>query len=159
MLKGPRGRAAIMKGGHYWRLAIPVVSFDLVACGPTGWSTNPEEMLVVRFPETGEEYIDDELTEHECEVLLGLNLCLTGNGDQLAQSSWYPLYKTFQHSGVDYGHWTGCSEAFFSIAASIQPVSKDTVAGECKLTRQPIPITKWRDNTRGSAKSLVNAVG
>lgn len=77
MLKRPRARIALMMGGHMWRIAAPIVSFDSVISGPTGWSTNLDEMLVATS-ESGEEYIDDKLTDYEAEILSGLNICLTG---------------------------------------------------------------------------------
>lgn len=77
MLKRPRARAILMMGGHMWRISAPIVSFDSVISGPTGWSTDPDEMLVITA-ESGEEYIDDKLTAHEAEVFSGLNICLTG---------------------------------------------------------------------------------
>ncbi|KAJ3507002.1 hypothetical protein NLJ89_g6543 [Agrocybe chaxingu] len=117
LLKQPRGRAALLQGGYIWRLAAPVVSFDDVLHGPTGWSSAPEEMLLVRIPSTGEEFIDDQLTEHELEILSGLNICMTGHGEQIAKRSWHPLFKTYQHSGLDYGRWTSFSEKNFNVIA------------------------------------------
>lgn len=54
----PRGRAALLRGYYPWRLAVNDISFSSVISGPSGWSTNPEEMLVINIPETGEEFID-----------------------------------------------------------------------------------------------------
>ena len=68
----PRGRAALLRGYYPWRLAINEISFSSVISGPSGWSTDPEEMLVVNFPETGEEFIDDKLTEIELKLLTGM---------------------------------------------------------------------------------------
>jgi hypothetical protein len=71
ILKQPRGRAALLRGYHPWRLAVNDVSFVSVISGPSGWSTEPEEMLVVKLPETGEEFIDDKLTDIELRLLSG----------------------------------------------------------------------------------------
>jgi len=70
-LKQPRGRAALLRGYYPWRLAVNDVSFFSVISGPSGWSTEPTEMLVVTLPETGEEYIDDNLTAIELKFLSG----------------------------------------------------------------------------------------
>ena len=78
IFKQPRGRAALMRGGYPWRLAMSELGIYSVLSGPSGWSTNTEEMLVVRVSETGEEFIDDQLTEMELKVLSGLYDMHTG---------------------------------------------------------------------------------
>ena len=78
ILKQPRGRAALMAGAYLWRIAMTDVSFDSILEGPTGWSTNPDEMLVVRLDDNSEEYIDDKLTEMEVKLLQGEYICSTG---------------------------------------------------------------------------------
>ena len=78
ILKQSRGRAALLRGNFIWRLAIPEVSFDSVLIGPSGWSPNPEEMFTVHDPDTREEYIDDNLTSIELELLEGRYNCATG---------------------------------------------------------------------------------
>lgn len=77
ILRQPRGRAALLRGNYPWRLAINDVSFSSVISGPSGWSTEPEEMLVVKLPETGEEFIDDILTDIELKLLIGTYNALT----------------------------------------------------------------------------------
>lgn len=79
MLRTPRGRAALMLGGHPWRIAVTTVSLDDVLCGPSGWYTDSSKMLVATDPRTGEEYIDDQFTEDEIESLCGMNFSVTGN--------------------------------------------------------------------------------
>ena len=71
ILTQPRGRAALLRGYYPWRLAINEISFSSVISGPSGWSTEPEEMLVVKSPETGEEFIDDSLRDIELKLLSG----------------------------------------------------------------------------------------
>ena len=71
IFKQPRGRAALLRGYYPWRLAINDISFSSVISGPSGWSTEPNEMLVVKLPETGEEFIDDNLTDIELMLLTG----------------------------------------------------------------------------------------
>jgi hypothetical protein len=60
-----------LKGHYSWRLAVNEVGFSSVFSGPSGWSTNPDEMLVVKSSETGEEFIDDKLTDIELRLLCG----------------------------------------------------------------------------------------
>ena len=71
ILKQPRGRTALLRGYYPWHLAINDISFSSVISGPSGWSTEREEMLVVKLPETGEEFIDDKLTDIELKLLTG----------------------------------------------------------------------------------------
>lgn len=78
ILRGPRSRVALMKGGYIWRTSITTVSLDTVLLGPSGLSDNPEHFFVVRLPQTGEEYVDDELTGTEMDLLCGLYTCYTG---------------------------------------------------------------------------------
>jgi hypothetical protein len=67
-----------MRGYYPWRLAVTELGFSPVFSGPSGWSTDPEEMLVVKIPETGEEFIDDQLTNMEMKILSGLYEMTTG---------------------------------------------------------------------------------
>jgi hypothetical protein len=78
IFKQARGRAALLRGYYPWRLAINDVGFSSVISGPSGLSTNAEEILVVKLPETGEEFIDDKLTDIELKLLSGLYNTLTG---------------------------------------------------------------------------------
>lgn len=74
-----RGHVALMMGGHLWRLATSIVSFDDALRGPSGWYTELSKMLIATDPRTGNEYIDDQFTEDEIESLCGMNLYLTGS--------------------------------------------------------------------------------
>ena len=74
-----RGQAALLKGYYPWCLAINEVRFSSVFSGPLGWLTNPDEMLVVRLLETGEEFIDDKLTDIELITVQTSMYFTTGN--------------------------------------------------------------------------------
>jgi hypothetical protein len=78
ILSHPRGRAALMHGHFMWRLALRSVRWEAVYKGPSGWSSDPDEMLVAQDPSSGAEYFDDKLTMEEQEVLCGTYHCLTG---------------------------------------------------------------------------------
>jgi hypothetical protein len=75
-----------------------------------------------------------------------------GNGDQQAKFTWYPLPKTLQHSGQDYGCWTEVSESMFEISSKSRDAAVDRLDGEenTVLERQPVAVNKWRDLLRGS---------
>ncbi|KAF9054770.1 hypothetical protein BJ165DRAFT_1399932 [Panaeolus papilionaceus] len=110
--------------------------------GPSGWSTSPDHIFVVRDKETGEEYVDDGMTELEGEMLCGLFECFTGKGAQTARKSYYPLASTFKGSGMDYGRWTVLLENSFKAV-------RDTSSTG---SRQPKTMTQWRDATRGAGE-------
>ena len=78
LLKHPRGRAALMHGCHPWRLSVSVVPWEYVYNGPTGWSTDPAETIVVLDPLTGMELLDDRLTDEEDRILCGTYHRFTG---------------------------------------------------------------------------------
>ena len=116
------GRAALMFGNVMWRLAIHTVKCEAVYAGPSGWSLDPSEMLVVRDA-NGVEYIDDKLSPQEQEALCGTYHCFTGGsafcrvffltllrkwnlkgkGSQFALKSWYMPPKTAERSNQDIG--------------------------------------------------------
>ncbi len=85
ILQHPRGRAALMHGGLMWRLAVTVVPWEDVFRGSSGWSLNPEEMIVVKDPVLQLELLDDQLTIAEQEALCGTYLCQTGKFILLAK--------------------------------------------------------------------------
>jgi len=78
ILSHPRGRAALMHGNFMWRLALRSVRWEAVYSGPSGWSPNPDEMLVIQDPSTGIEYLDDKLSVDEQDALCGTYHCVTG---------------------------------------------------------------------------------
>jgi hypothetical protein len=82
ILDHPRGRAALMHGHFMWRIAIGSVLWEAVYRGPSGWSVDTDEMVVVRDPYTNMEYIDDSLSTSEQDALCGTYHCLTGESHQ-----------------------------------------------------------------------------
>ncbi len=68
----------LMHGHHLWRLSVLVVLWELVHNGPTSWSMDPMEMIVIADHSSDMELIDDRLTEAEDRVLYGTYHCSTG---------------------------------------------------------------------------------
>jgi len=66
-----------------WRLAVSVVPWEAVLKGPSGWSTDSADTIVVNDPVTRMELLDDRLTEAEAEVLCGSYKCATGHFSSL----------------------------------------------------------------------------
>ncbi|KAF8808226.1 hypothetical protein BYT27DRAFT_7210975 [Phlegmacium glaucopus] len=95
IVKQAHGRAALLRGYYPWRVAI-----------------NPEEMLVVKLLETGEEFIDDKLTDIELNLLCGMYSTSTS---QQASLSWYPPTIKFEQSGRNPGRWTEVEETKFLV--------------------------------------------
>jgi hypothetical protein len=85
----PRGRAALMHGHFMWRIAFRSIMWEAVYRGPSGWSTNVDEMVVVRDPYTNEEFVDDKLSTAEQEALCGTYHCLTGESHSACQMDFY----------------------------------------------------------------------
>jgi hypothetical protein len=67
-----------MHGHFMWRIAFRSVMREAVYNGPSGWSTDMDEMVVVRDPSTGRKFIDDKLSTVEQLALSGTYHCLTG---------------------------------------------------------------------------------
>jgi hypothetical protein len=78
ILNHPRGRAALMHGHFMWRIAFRSVMRESVLSGPSGWSTDIDEMIVVQDPSTNTEFVDDKLSTAEQDALCGTYRCLTG---------------------------------------------------------------------------------
>ncbi|PPQ83540.1 hypothetical protein CVT24_006208 [Panaeolus cyanescens] len=136
------GRAALKAGGHPWRLAVVMLGFDAVLEGPTCLSAAPEQIFTVRDKVTGEEYVDDGISELESELLCGLFECFTGNGAQTSRKSYHPLPTTLKGSGMDYGRWTVWLENAF----------KTVREGSSNGSRQPKTMSQWRDAIRGAGE-------
>lgn len=76
-LSGPRGRAALLRGGIVWRLAKDVVKRSTVVVGPC----RPEyeaPKLVFKGRSDGRFMYDDDLTEEETDLICGVYRVHTG---------------------------------------------------------------------------------
>jgi len=93
ILQHPRGRAALMDGGYYWRLAMGVVKWEDVLKGPSGLSLNMDEMVVIDDKVHGL-LIDDRLTVKEANALCGTYKVPTGE----YTSAFYQLYDLTSYS-------------------------------------------------------------
>ncbi|KJA22906.1 hypothetical protein HYPSUDRAFT_122539, partial [Hypholoma sublateritium FD-334 SS-4] len=71
------GRAALLRGGYLWRVAVSEVSFDKVLAGPSGLSLDPDETFAVTLS-NGKKYVDDSLKESEILALTGVYSCAAG---------------------------------------------------------------------------------
>ena len=79
-LRTRRGRAALMKGGIIWRLAIEVLGWEHIVYGPGdrtdfAFSTTCDDVVLV----------DDELSDAELDLICGVDLVPTGKTTRLCR--------------------------------------------------------------------------
>lgn len=79
LLADPRvARAALMRGGIVWRLAIATLNFDDVLYGPTTAATLYRQGVTLKTKDSPVELCDDSLSQLEYDVICGLHHCYTG---------------------------------------------------------------------------------
>jgi hypothetical protein len=79
LLKDPRiARAALLRGGIVWRLAIATMSFDDVLHGPTIAATVFRRGNIFRTADQSIDLCDDGLSQAELDVICGLHYCRNG---------------------------------------------------------------------------------
>jgi hypothetical protein len=80
LLSDPRvARAALLRGGIVWRLAVATLSFDDVLEGPTTAATLQRRGIIVRTNDNSVDLCDDGLSQLELDIICGLYHCLTGS--------------------------------------------------------------------------------
>jgi len=148
LLNEPRGRSALMTGGIIWRLAKEIISPDVVLCGPSSQRCYGKHL---EFPREGVIIYDDMLSELEMDVISGVyciytgiprcslayrayQLHLTGHGDQVALTSWWPRHETWSQSGMDVGYWAPFCEKWF----------QKRLRGIRDGTEHPRSTTEWK---------------
>jgi hypothetical protein len=79
LLSDPRvARAALLRGGIVWRLAVATLSFDDVLEGPTTTATLQRQGIIIRTSDDSVDLCDDGLSQLELDIICGLHHCLTG---------------------------------------------------------------------------------
>jgi hypothetical protein len=79
LLRDPRiARAALLRGGIVWRLAVATLSFDDVLDGPTTAATLRRQGVVLKTSDASVDLCDDGLSKLELDIICGLHHCLTG---------------------------------------------------------------------------------
>ena len=82
LLRGSRGRAALMKGGIIWRIAMEVLSEEAVLLGPSDDINVTYTLCIADI-----NYADDDLTSDELELICGVYKVL--NSKFLSSSMFY----------------------------------------------------------------------
>lgn len=131
ILRGPRGRAAILKGGIVWRLTIELSAALNAVVGPTTNDRRNEYSV----PYKNGFLVDDDLSKDELDVICGVyhvvnRECLYSgmflmksnigaSSDDVnhlsgrADFSWWPRHDIWTNSSWDHGYWTKRNEDWF----------------------------------------------
>lgn len=136
LVRQPRIRAALLRGGMPWRLVISFMHADKILGGPVGGGP----MREVHHP-SGETLVDDDLTDLELDLLCGTYICDTGQGPVIAYKSWFPPAFFFEKKDCaeNYGRWTDYREARY----------RRRLLDIEQHGAQPEPVSRWRDQLRG----------
>lgn len=113
VLMSPHGRAAIMKGGLVWRLAMDSIGDEaeaLVVQGPCSEDEGHRRYIDIGG---GSRLWDDEMSEEELDVVCGVYREPTPSGERGAALSWWPRPGTFQCFGIWSGFWTPKCEEWY----------------------------------------------
>lgn len=159
LLKQRHGRAALLGGGLLWRIAKDILSFSEALEGPVARYPAGQTMFSA-VDSKGTEYVDDELTQDERNLLCRLYIKFTGEcnskvncstfsciptipgyGDQQTKVSWFPLAETWEEGGLHQIRWSSQNEEWFTKhIASV---------GKGDATSKPLGLKNWHDNLRG----------
>jgi hypothetical protein len=155
LLSDPRvARAALLRGGIVWRLAVATLSFDDVLEGPTTAATLQRRGIIIRTSDG--DLCDDGLSQLELDNICGLYHCLTGilffhsqpsSNNYIDQGghalkSWWPTDSNWQNNS-QHTRWTEKSDSFFeSRLAALQ-----------RGTAVPLNFEEWRTRIRGSSST------
>ncbi|TCD60678.1 hypothetical protein EIP91_009712 [Steccherinum ochraceum] len=148
-------RAALLRGGILWRLAIEYVLSkeadvtDLVTGGPGRRCLSFGGMP--SFTEDGQELWDDTLTEEEENIICGVFKSTDGvNGELGVDMSWWPKPSWLESSGLGCGHWSSLCEQWF-----VDRVARIEAGGDdCALKSR----SKWRAVLKHSRKPLHDGI-
>ena len=78
LLRSPRGRAALLKGGIVWRLAVETIGVDECLEGPSVETIVHRRGLVHPTADPSVDLCDDDLSTDELDLICGVYECLTG---------------------------------------------------------------------------------
>ena len=141
LLSNPRvARAALLRGGIVWRLAVATLSFDDVLQGPTTAATLQRQGIIVRTSESSDVMCDDGLSQQELDMICGVYHCFTEQRSQYGSRSWWPTDSCWQ-TNAQHTRWTEKSDKFF----------KDRLLKLQAGTEEPLRTKEWRNQIRGSS--------
>ena len=89
LLRSPRGRAALLKGGIVWCLAVETIGVDKCLEGPSIETYVHRQGLVYPTADSNIDLCDDDLTPAELDLICGVYECSTG---RLLSLNAFPLF-------------------------------------------------------------------
>ncbi|TDL13642.1 hypothetical protein BD410DRAFT_707328, partial [Rickenella mellea] len=108
-LQQGHARAALLKGGIVWRLAVEYLGPNAVYTGPSERALTCGNVLYI----DGKRHCDDSLTSDEVDFICGVYQVYTGHGFQVSHKSWWPKQATWEKSTYNVGYWTRFAEEWF----------------------------------------------
>ncbi|KAJ6551210.1 hypothetical protein B0H19DRAFT_950741 [Mycena capillaripes] len=112
IFRSERGRSALMMGGVVSRLAVGVVSPQVVCSGPNKGVHLDGQCFWDGVP-TSPSYWDDSFTPQELDIICGVYEGMRSDGKQKKYSSWWPSAHVWESSGLNMGYWTPFCEQWF----------------------------------------------
>ncbi|TDL14815.1 hypothetical protein BD410DRAFT_693857, partial [Rickenella mellea] len=111
-LRKPRGRAALLKGGIVWRLAIETLGSTAALSGPSQEVFTCGHQIILA---NGDAWWDDDLTSEELDLICGKYRISTGITSQTSDSSWWPKHSTWTKlvGQINHGYWNAICEDWF----------------------------------------------
>ncbi|KAF6750467.1 hypothetical protein DFP72DRAFT_1072190 [Ephemerocybe angulata] len=137
------GRAALLRGGIIWRLAVSNVSTSDVLAGPSHHAL--EGKGIVRSNGHGGFLVDDALSIDEVDAICGHYDVYDERHLQVARFSWWPPADLWDQR-YGFAGWSTDAEAFY--VGRINEIQKDF---------KPLPRSEWRRRLKQSSqfKALV----
>ncbi|KZT31843.1 hypothetical protein SISSUDRAFT_1038161 [Sistotremastrum suecicum HHB10207 ss-3] len=149
VLYRPGGRAALMQGGLFWRIAKQYINTVAVTSGPSTDATTYGHCWGFKVKSSNHEgqVFDDLLTNDVAEVLCGVVYCFSRSdktGPCTIKKSYFPppnlWYKT--RNRLNTGYWSQENENWFQRLCT----------GYANGTLAPLPVKEWRKQLRAGAR-------
>ncbi|KAI1783062.1 hypothetical protein LXA43DRAFT_904339 [Ganoderma leucocontextum] len=140
LLSQPKGRAALLRGGIVWRLAVEVLGGNWRELAKMGPSSDVYSYGQPFVPHRGDPYYDDALSSDELDVVCGVYKVYTQNNrfTQTQDFSWWPKADTWEKSDLNKGYWTPYCEHWFQ--ERLEHIHKSETS--------PRTATKWADGLK-----------
>ncbi|KIM34860.1 hypothetical protein M413DRAFT_14867 [Hebeloma cylindrosporum] len=139
LLRSPRGRAALLKGGIVWRLAVGIIGIDECLEGPSIETVVHRRGLIHPTADPDLDLCDDDLSLPELDLICGVYECMTGIPGQTSIKSWFPLHST----------WTTAACLHFWSARNHFEFERRT--NEILGGGQPLTATQWAQRLKANS--------
>ena len=165
------GRAALLRGGIIWRLAMDALGYESaleqVLAGPSADCVDFGGMP--QYLADGSELWDDVLSDEEVDLICGVYKASTGeflslrvplyslvtmlavNANQTQDLSWWPKFTCWKGCGLDVGYWSIDCETWY-VARREAILKNDTRIGKLRNA------TQWRNALKFARKPCQTVV-